>query len=261
MQHQRSMDEKLFRANRAEGDVDHLVNERFFRDKERGVLVEVGAARPDYLSISALYRTKGWNVLSIEPNPAYGEHYKNFGIEVLPYACGDHDEDDVDFSVVDSHGVDYRDGGVTFESWSSLSIKENYGELNPNLEIKKIKVNLRRLDTILQTHAPDVSEIDLIAIDIEGWELEALSGLNFDYYKPRVLIIENLFHESSYTTFMKARGYTLWRCLPPNDIYVRTEMLKPGELLMARFITTVSRAIGICRVSVGVTLRGLKRRG
>ncbi len=261
MHHQDQSASNFAQDNRAEGDVDHLVSERFFRDESPGVLVEVGAARPDYLSISALYRAKGWKVLSIEPNPAYGEYYKNLGLEILPYACGDHDEDNVDFSVVNSHGVNYRDGGVTYESWSSLSIKESYAELQPNLDVTKIKVNLRRLDSILQTHAPEVSKIDIISADIEGWELEALSGLDFDYYKPRVLIIENLFYEDSYREFMKNLGYTLWRRVTPNDVYVRSEMLGRGEALMAHLMTGLSTVVGRSRVLVGRVLRRLKRLG
>lgn len=42
----------------AEKDVDILVHDKFFKDKsEPGVFVEVGAALPDYLSISARFRT------------------------------------------------------------------------------------------------------------------------------------------------------------------------------------------------------------
>ena len=249
---------KAGQVNRAEGDVDRLVNERFFANENQGVFVDVGAARPDYLSVSNLFRTKGWKVLAVEPNPGYSDHYERLGIERLPYACGDHDEDDVDFVVVNSHDAEYRDGNVTYESWSSLAIKDTYSELKSDLDTTKIKVNLRRLDTIIKAHAPDADQVDMISLDIEGWELEALSGLDFDQYKPRVLVVENLFYESSYRKFMKERGYALWRCLPPNDIYVRAEMLSKGEALMSRCRTSVVTAIGRCRVLVGRVLRKLK---
>jgi hypothetical protein len=50
----------LAENNLAEGNVDRLVFHEFFDDDmtER-TFVDVGAARPDYLSISALYRKKG----------------------------------------------------------------------------------------------------------------------------------------------------------------------------------------------------------
>jgi FkbM family methyltransferase len=212
----------------SEGNVDQVVREQFFQNNRSGVFVEVGAARPDYLSISASYRERGWKIIAVEPNPAYQDLYKQFGIEVLPYACGGSDEDGVDFSVVDSHGADYEGGRVTYESFSSLSIKDSYAALKPNLDVKTIKVNLRRLDTIMAQHAPDVRETDIVSVDVEGWELEVLRGLSFSQYKPKVLIIENIFSDKSYRDFMEDRGYHLWRTLQPNEIYVREDILTFG---------------------------------
>jgi len=143
----------------------------------------------------------------------------------LRYACGDRDEDNVDFFVVDSHGAQYANGCVSYESFSSLFIKDSYAALNDNLDIKQIQVNLRRLDTILKTHAPDIDRIDILSIDVEGWELEVLSGLDISRYRPRVMIIENLFNSEEYRSYMKSVGYSLWKCIPPNDIYVRNKFV------------------------------------
>ena len=204
----------------AEGQIDRIVFDRFFAEQTTGMCIEIGAARPDWLSIGALFRSKGWDVIAIEPNPAFAEMHRQRGHTVLQFACGDHDQDNVDFSVVDSHNVAYRDGTVTFESWSSLSIKADYAELNSDLSITKIKVNMRRLDSLLAQYRPLLKTIDLITADVEGWELDVLRGLDFSKYAPRVLIIENLFHKAEYRQFMRERAYTLWRCAPPNDVYV-----------------------------------------
>jgi FkbM family methyltransferase len=205
--------------NHAEGDVDKIVRQRFFSGQDSGILVEVGAARPDYLSISALYRSLGWTVIAIEPNPAFCELHRKRGYPVLEYACGNHDEDGVDFCVVNSHGTRYENGEVSYESLSSLAIKDAYANTGSNLDVSKIKVNLRRLDTILRTHAPNIKQIDILSVDVEGWELEVLEGLDFESYRPRVMVIENLFRDKKYRAYMRAKGYRLWRCLRPNDIY------------------------------------------
>lgn len=206
-------------ANHAEGDVDRLVHRRFFSAQDSGVFVEVGAARPDFLSIGAMYRRQGWTVLSIEPNPDFCELHRERGYEVLEYACGDHDEDDVDFCVVDSHGMQWEGGEISYESLSSLAIKESYAHLSSGADVRKIKVNLRRLNTILEKHAPDIGRIDMLTVDVEGWELEVLDGLDFQRYRPRVLVIENIFRDKKYRKYMQAKDYKLWRCVWPNDIY------------------------------------------
>ena len=56
----------------AEGSVDRLIADRFFA-RQRGVVVEVGAARPDYLSVSEYFRSLGWRVIAVEPNPKFCE--------------------------------------------------------------------------------------------------------------------------------------------------------------------------------------------
>jgi FkbM family methyltransferase len=206
-------------ASQAEADVDKIVQQRFFPGQNSGFLVEVGAARPDYLSNSALYRSLGWSVISIEPNPEFCALHRERGYTILEYACGDHDEDGVDFSVVKTHGVHYLGSEVSYESHSSVAIKDEHARLESNLDIRKIKVNLRRLDTILLTHAPEVKQIDLLSVDVEGWELEVLNGLDFSKYKPRVMVIENLFRDKKYRAYMRTNGYKLWRCVRPNDIY------------------------------------------
>jgi FkbM family methyltransferase len=211
---------------KAEGNVDQIIQQEFFRGKNtKKVFVDVGAARPDYLSVSALYRAAGWRIIAIEPNPEFCELHKAKGYEVLQFACGDHDEDDVDFCIVNSHGAEYADGNVSYESFSSLSIKDSYASLQENLDTKTIKVNLRRLDSILKNYAPDISRIDILSVDVEGWELEVINGLNISKYRPRVMVIENLFDDEKYRTYMENIDYTLWKCLPPNDVYVSSELL------------------------------------
>ena len=68
---------------RAEGGLDRIVHERFFGDASAGVFVDVGAARPDYLSF---YRSAGWRVIVIEPNPEFCAAHRALGHEVLEYA-------------------------------------------------------------------------------------------------------------------------------------------------------------------------------
>lgn len=211
--------------NKAEGNVDQIILRRFFSGQRSGIFVDVGAARPDYLSISALYRSMGWRVIAIEPNPIFCDLHRERGYEVLQYACGDHDQDNVDFFVVDSHGAQYANGEVSYESFSSLGIKDSYAALKDGLDKRRIQVNLRRLDTILKTHASDIEHIDILSVDVEGWELEVLGGLSIEKYRPRVMVIENLFNAKEYREYMKPIGFILWRRIRPNDVYVRSELI------------------------------------
>lgn len=213
--------------NSAEGNVDKLVQQRFFTDpKVKGVFIDIGAARPDYLSVSAYYRTLGWRVIGIEPNPQFYELHKSRGYEVYQFACGDRDEDNVDFNVVDSHGAQYENGEVSFESFSSLGLKDSYAKLSGKLDTKTIKVNLRRLSTLLQKDIPGVQRVDILSVDVEGWELEVLNGLDLSKHRPGIIIAENLFKEKKYEDHLKQMGYVMWRRIHPNDVYVDEAFFK-----------------------------------
>ncbi|AWN43298.1 FkbM family methyltransferase [Methylobacterium durans] len=213
----------------AEHDVDKLVQASFFNGaKEGGVLVEVGAARPSYLSISESFRSLGWTIIAVEPNPVFCEEHRKLGHEILQYACGDHDEDEVVFYIVKSIDAVYMGGDVSYESWSSLGIRDRYAEVvktvEDKTEIEPVRVKLRTLDTIMREHAPEISKIDVLAIDVEGWEVEVLKGFSLDRYRPKVAIIENLFLDGAYEEHMKRNGYELWQTHHPNQIYVRTDI-------------------------------------
>jgi FkbM family methyltransferase len=206
-----------------EGGLDRIVYDEFFSGARFGVFVDVGAARPDALSMSALYRELGWRVIAIEPNPIFCQAWRDAGLDVLEYACADRDEDDVPFEVVNSHGTIYAGEPVSFESLSSLRIKDAYRALHETPDVQTITVNVRRLDTLMAEHARGVGRVDLVSVDVEGWELEVLEGFSLERYRPRVLIVENVFAEAQYRQAVAARGYALWRHVWPNDVYVRRD--------------------------------------
>jgi FkbM family methyltransferase len=219
----------------AEKDVDSAVYNEFFPNQHSGVLLEIGAARPDYLSIGDWFRNKGWRVISIEPNPIFASKHRELGHEIYEYACADVDEDGVDFVIAESKSLEHFGGDVTAESFSSLGIRGEYKDLLSKMQdkftLRTIKVNVRKLDTILGD-LKNITKIDVIAVDVEGWELDCLRGFSFGALAPKVAIIENLFHDPSYVEFMKSCGYELWRVYAPNDVYVSTLPLLKTELAL-----------------------------
>lgn len=242
-------------ASQGEGGIDLIVQRRFFPEAEGRVFVEVGAARPDYLSMSALFRSAGWKVILVEPNPEFCALHRAAGHEVLQYACADYDADDVSFSVVDVGGAPYRDGHVSFESFSAISVKDSYRRLRPDLEIRQISVQVRRLDTLLRSHTPDVAKIDILSVDVEGWEIEVLEGLSMDRYRPTVIILENFLDDPGYSQYLTRAGYVLWRRSSPNDVYVRAQEFSPALRFVLR---TYTGAITLARRIRAAVLRATR---
>lgn len=219
-----------------EGGIDKVIRTVFFPKRAyKGVFVEVGAGDPSYLSIGKHFRDSGWNVISVEPNPYFVKRHREAGNNVLEYACGEKDEDNIEFEIVRPK-INGARGKITYESFSAIKVKEAYKQkdsaFDSLMEIEKIHVNMRRLDTLL--NGAGITHIDILTVDVEGWELEVLSGLNFDLYNPKVLVVENWLRDDHYVKKVVSYGYRFVCRMFPNDIFVRAGTFTNARLNIAR---------------------------
>nr|WP_319393027.1 FkbM family methyltransferase [uncultured Desulfobacter sp.] len=81
-----------------------------------------------------------------------------------------------------------------------------------------LQVRGRTITSILDEVKPD--HIDFFSLDVEGYELEVLKGLNFEKYKPKYLLIECL----DDTKFAKVDQYI-------SDKYILTDKLSYRDFL------------------------------
>lgn len=197
----------------AEFETDRIVYDTYFQRKV-GCSVEVGCADPYLYSMSMLFREQGWRCIGIEPNPVFVQKHLDLGHEIYPYAVTESHVGISDFDL-----VMIEHGPFTYESFSSLKVKDSYIEKQGMPDIEVIQVNCKPLDLILQEAG--VESIDLLVIDTEGWEIEVMRGFSADKYKPKVIVLENWVHESEYTDYMKSIGYNLDQTIEYNYIYVR----------------------------------------
>lgn len=209
--------------SQAEQGVDRIVYEAFFRGG-RPVCSSMSARPVPTSSRSALCtRPLGgayWRSSRTRPSLRRSEPP---AARCSSTRAADYDADDVDFEIVDSHGAPYEGGAVSFESFSALRVKDSYRPLRDGeLDVRRITVNVRRLETILAEHVPKLDRPDIVSIDVEGWELEALAGFSLERYRPTALIVENVFADPTYGRALRTRGYRLWRHIGPNDVYVPT---------------------------------------
>lgn len=209
----------------AEFGTDRYIRTKFFRDfSYRGCMIEVGCATPELLSMSKHFREFGWRCIGIEPNPRFVALHRQCGNEVYEYAAADFNADGSDFVVVDADS-EYSERRLSGHSYSALSLKPEFvdyaGDGICHLQQTTIKVRVRRLDDILAAHCPEINEIDLLAIDVEGYELEVMRGFSPDRYRPKVIVLENVFHSPIYTDYMSRIGYRLHDKIVYNYVFVR----------------------------------------
>jgi hypothetical protein len=102
----------------SEFGLDSAIKKDYVAHINKGILVEVGAAHPDLLSFSKLFREEKWRCISIEPNPYFVNLHQEKGNEIYQYACADYVEDNANFQAT-RWGYLETDL-LTYESFSSI---------------------------------------------------------------------------------------------------------------------------------------------
>ena len=177
-----------------------------FPENYIGTLLEAGGGPAEYISISASFRMLGWKIITIEPNPDFCKQYRDLNLDVLEYAACESDKGETTFQV----------SGIP-EGFSALEVRY----LWTGWEFKTINVTALTLNTILERHHPELTSIDLLILDTEGWELEVLQGLDLDKFNPSVICMENVLLLPSYPLYLESKGYKLDCSYGHDQIYIK----------------------------------------
>jgi FkbM family methyltransferase len=81
-----------------------------------------------------------------------------------------------------------------------------------------VDVPARTLEAVLDS-LPEVPPIDLLSLDVEGYEVEVLRGLNLDRYAPRFILVEARFFDE--VDALLRVGYELTERLSHHDCLYR----------------------------------------
>lgn len=191
----------------------------YFKKEKNGIIVEIGAFDPKFLSNSRLFIENGWNAILIDMSPynlvKFIEEYKNNSKILIIGGAISIDSDNSLSEVFLIPPTKETDGAVsTTESWHK-NMWINKG-LNANAYTKYFssKISLDNLYSIFPKN------IDIMSIDIEG--LSANFILNFDFNKINVkaLIVEHDNKKDLLVNFLKDK-YDLISAVDENLIFLK----------------------------------------
>ena len=161
-----------------------------YLDCDSGVFVELGAN--DGLNQSNTYyleRWRGWRGILIEAIPElYVQAVRNRPLaRVFCCACVSFDYPNPNVEMAFASLMSVVKG-----SWSDSSKEQEHVAIGRQLEQitnpYNISVPARTLTSILDEC--QVSQIDLLSLDVEGYEAQVLRGLDLDRYQPQMMLIE-----------------------------------------------------------------------
>jgi FkbM family methyltransferase len=180
-----------------------LVRE-FFRDTPNGFFVEVGANDPKKDSQSFHLEEAGWIGILVEPLPELASELRRVRkARVFEVACSSPDR-----------------AGQTM----TLHVAGPFSSFDPHLAVtgmradRTVDVKVDTLDHVLVEGG--AGNIDLMSVDVEGHELEVLSGFDFQRWQPRLILLEDHVSSLDKHRFMQRAGYRLMRRTGLNGWYV-----------------------------------------
>ena len=170
--------EKYSKKSYSLSNVD-LVIERIFKKKKNGVFIDVGCNHPIKYNNTYLLYKKGWSGINIDLDKTSIDQFKKIrkrdeNVQMLVTSY-DNEEKDLYF---------YHDRSAINTLSKELAENRN----SKYKEIKKIKG--LSLNSIIANSKFKDSKINLLSIDIENYEYEALKYFDFDQYNIDIIVTE-----------------------------------------------------------------------
>lgn len=148
---------------------DKWIKEQF-PEGFQGYCIDVGAHDGHLLSNTLALEEVGWIVMCIEANPACIPLLRG---RRKRFMCCAVDREPKEWETFHLSG---GDGSA-------------YSSLRPRMGTKReIKVPVLTLDQVI--HIAGFPDLDVLSIDIEGTELDALKGFDIDRWRPKVIVAE-----------------------------------------------------------------------
>lgn len=189
----------------------------FFGDTP-GYFVEIGANDPHARSQTFHLEQAGWTGILVEPQPDLADKLRaNRSATVFAVAC----------SAPENSGQ-----SLTLHVAGPLS-SLNRERMAPGAQPDAaISVPIRTLDSVLEEGGAPV-RFDFLSIDVEGHEIEVLSGFSARRWRPRLILLEDHVENLAKHRMLRAAGYRLIRRFENNGWYVPDEAAQrrePGDV-------------------------------
>ena len=185
---------------------EDIILEFYLGRRAPGFFVDVGAYHPRRCSNTFLLYLRGWRGINIDADP-----------DVISLFNAERPQDQnvlAAISGTSGTGTLIRFNEKAFNTLSPALAER--ATRHPAWKIQDtVTVTTHRLSDILHRHVPDGQRIDVMNVDIEGADLDALQGNDWDRFSPEFLIAEDHAfeaanpHRSDIFQFLSEKGYVL----------------------------------------------------
>ena len=200
-----------------------------FKNQKTGFYVDVGANDPDKSSVTKYFYLAGWRGINIEPIPELVEKLNQSRPE----------DTNKGVAISDRRGVlIFYKGLGDASGLSTLSPRIAASHRAKGFKFATVKIPVTTLNAVLDEHAKDKPEITFLNVDVEGFEKQVFSSIDFKRYHPRVIMAESTAPLSEVAThqvwesILTGNGYIFAMDDGLNRFYVHSSQ----ESLLPKFI-------------------------
>jgi FkbM family methyltransferase len=199
---------------------DRVFHEELFGGRRGGVFVDVGAH--DGVSFSNtlfLERYLEWRGLCIEPIPEIYNHLVKNRSAICIHACVARQGGMKKFLRVRGYAEMLSGMVDSYDPQHTQRIHDEVRESGGSMEM--IDVQAVRLDDLFRSHG--IRSIDLLCIDVEGAEIEALASFDLGSVRPSVVCIENNYLDRRIWRILRRAKYRPYARIRQDEIYLSDE--------------------------------------
>jgi FkbM family methyltransferase len=158
---------------------EEVVIRDFFQDRRNGIFLDVGCAWPvTYSNTYYLEKELGWTGIGVDALPDYEKRWR----KRRPHSKF------LNFIVTDHSGSVESFYRTVNRDLLGISTVSRETAAHPDVEYEEIRVPTISLTELLEQN--DLTEIDLLSMDIEGAEEAALAGFDIERFRPKLAVIE-----------------------------------------------------------------------
>lgn len=206
---------------------DRYLYEKFFKDKQHGFFVEIGASDGITLSNTKFAEERGWQGICIEPIPETFEKLTQNRKCICVHGCIAHYNGQVEFLKITGYSEQLSGMVDTYHPAHLARIERELAQNGGTKEI--ITVPCYTLQHLLTEHG--TTRIDHLSIDTEGGEFEILHAIDFSLVQIYVINVENNYNDSRIKELLVKNGFEFDSHLGSDDIYVNKVYTKDMSLL------------------------------
>jgi hypothetical protein len=198
--------EILFQQEYFSQDGEDYIAKKILKNIKNGVYLDVGSAHPILYNNTFHFYNNGWNGICIDGNSDYIKPYAQFRKKDIFVNCLVGEQQKI------------KNYFVFNEPLLNTTLKSRVKKLESttNYKHKDTKKILQLpINQICKKNKIDTNLVNLISLDIEGSELEALHSINWKECSPELIIVEILaenretIFNSRITKFLKQKKYSI----------------------------------------------------